>query len=217
MKALGVGVRRTAGACSAARPDRPGPPTGCCSTAASTSEQGWTAHRPRPSDRRCTSTTWSPAERPRGADRRWPEITRQKAISFCTSGNGWFSREENALGAVEAGRLADLAVLDADVFDPKDLPDEAIARALRADDPRREDRARKRSRVALTRLPGSRDATGGSRGGVDARRRGVRPVHGSVRQELPPAVALRVDALEPDGVQARGVEGLRFFGTNRLT
>ena len=56
------------------------------------------------------------------------QITRQEAVWLYTGGNAWFSRDENALGTIEAGRLADLAVLDADVFDPKAVPDEAIRR-----------------------------------------------------------------------------------------
>jgi predicted amidohydrolase YtcJ len=57
------------------------------------------------------------------------QITRQEAVWLYTGGNGWFSREENTLGSIQAGRLADLAVLNADVFDPKAVPDEAIRRA----------------------------------------------------------------------------------------
>ena len=45
-----------------------------------------------------------------------------------TAANGWFSREERTLGTNEPGRLADLAVLSGDVFDPKAVPDEAIRR-----------------------------------------------------------------------------------------
>ena len=56
------------------------------------------------------------------------QITRQEAIWLYTGGNGWFSREENILGSIESGRLADLAVLNADVFDPKAVPDDAIRR-----------------------------------------------------------------------------------------
>ena len=56
------------------------------------------------------------------------QITRQEAVWLYTGANGWFSREENALGSIEAGRLADLVVLNADVFDPKAVPDEAIRR-----------------------------------------------------------------------------------------
>ena len=56
------------------------------------------------------------------------QITRQEAVWLYTGGNGWFSREENTLGTIETGRLADLAVLSADVFDPKTVPDEAIRR-----------------------------------------------------------------------------------------
>jgi predicted amidohydrolase YtcJ len=56
------------------------------------------------------------------------QITRQEAVWLYTGGNGWFSREENTLGTIEVGRLADLAVLNADVFDPKAVPDDAIRR-----------------------------------------------------------------------------------------
>jgi predicted amidohydrolase YtcJ len=56
------------------------------------------------------------------------QITRQEAVWLYTGGNGWFSREENTLGSIADGRLADLAVLNADVFDPKAVPDEAIRR-----------------------------------------------------------------------------------------
>ena len=42
--------------------------------------------------------------------------------------NGWFSREEDTLGTIEAGRLADLVVLNADVFDPRAVPDESSRR-----------------------------------------------------------------------------------------
>jgi predicted amidohydrolase YtcJ len=56
------------------------------------------------------------------------QISRQEAVWLYTGGNGWFSREENTLGTIEAGRLADLVVLNADVFDPKAVPDEEIRR-----------------------------------------------------------------------------------------
>src|SRR5262245_41407401 len=56
------------------------------------------------------------------------QITRQEAVWLYTAGNGWFSREENTLGSIEAGRLADLVVLNADVFDAKAVPDEEIRR-----------------------------------------------------------------------------------------
>jgi predicted amidohydrolase YtcJ len=54
------------------------------------------------------------------------QITRQEAVYLYTGANGWFSREENTLGTIEPGRLADLVVLNADVFDPKAVPDEGI-------------------------------------------------------------------------------------------
>jgi predicted amidohydrolase YtcJ len=56
------------------------------------------------------------------------QITREEAVWLYTGGNGWFSREEASLGTIEVGRLADLAVLNADVFDPKAVPDDAIRR-----------------------------------------------------------------------------------------
>jgi predicted amidohydrolase YtcJ len=56
------------------------------------------------------------------------QITRQEAVWLYTGANGWFSREENTLGTIEVGKLADLVVLNADVFDPKAVPDEAIRR-----------------------------------------------------------------------------------------
>jgi predicted amidohydrolase YtcJ len=56
------------------------------------------------------------------------QITRQEAVWLYTGGNGWFSRDEQQLGTIEAGRLADLAVLNADVFDPRAVPDEGIKR-----------------------------------------------------------------------------------------
>jgi predicted amidohydrolase YtcJ len=56
------------------------------------------------------------------------QISRQEAVWLYTAGNGWFSREENTLGTIEGGRLADLVVLNADVFDGRAVPDEAIRR-----------------------------------------------------------------------------------------
>jgi predicted amidohydrolase YtcJ len=56
------------------------------------------------------------------------QITRQEAVWLYTGANGWFSREEGTLGTIEIGRHADLVVLNADVFDPAAVPDEAIRR-----------------------------------------------------------------------------------------
>src|SRR5688572_8028013 len=56
------------------------------------------------------------------------QITRQEAVWLYTGANGWFSREEQTLGTIEPGRLADLVVLSADVFDPKAVPDEELRR-----------------------------------------------------------------------------------------
>jgi predicted amidohydrolase YtcJ len=56
------------------------------------------------------------------------QLSRQEAVWLYTGGNSWFSREDQTLGTIEAGRLADLVVLNADVFDPKAVPDEAVRR-----------------------------------------------------------------------------------------
>jgi predicted amidohydrolase YtcJ len=52
-------------------------------------------------------------------------ITRQEALALYTSRNGWFLREENDLGSIEVGKLADLVVLNQDYFT---VPDEQLKR-----------------------------------------------------------------------------------------
>ena len=44
------------------------------------------------------------------------QITRQEALRLFTRGNSWFLRMEDKIGAIEPGRLADLAVLNKDYF-----------------------------------------------------------------------------------------------------
>ncbi len=44
------------------------------------------------------------------------QITREEALSLYTSRNGWFLREEEQLGTIEEGKLADLVVLNGDYF-----------------------------------------------------------------------------------------------------
>jgi predicted amidohydrolase YtcJ len=56
------------------------------------------------------------------------QISREEAVWLYTAANGWFSREENILGSIEVGRLADLVVLSADVFNRDAVPDEGIRR-----------------------------------------------------------------------------------------
>lgn len=53
------------------------------------------------------------------------QITRQEALELYTSANGWFVREENDLGSIEVGKLADLVVLNQDYFS---VPDEELKR-----------------------------------------------------------------------------------------
>jgi predicted amidohydrolase YtcJ len=51
------------------------------------------------------------------------QITRQEVLKLYTAGNGWFLREEEQIGTIEAGRLADMAVLSHDYFT---VPDEDL-------------------------------------------------------------------------------------------
>lgn len=54
------------------------------------------------------------------------QLTRTEALHLYTSENGWFTHEEDKLGTIEPGKFGDLAVLSADYFDPKQVPDESI-------------------------------------------------------------------------------------------
>jgi predicted amidohydrolase YtcJ len=56
------------------------------------------------------------------------QLTRRQALALWGSKNAWFTKEENELGSIEVGKLADLAVLSADVLDEKAVSDEAIKR-----------------------------------------------------------------------------------------
>ena len=47
-------------------------------------------------------------------------ISRQEALRLYTSDNGWFIREEDQLGSIETGKLADLVVLNDDYFSVSD-------------------------------------------------------------------------------------------------
>ena len=44
------------------------------------------------------------------------QITRQEVLALYTRQNGWFLREEDDLGTIEPGKLADLVVLNSDYF-----------------------------------------------------------------------------------------------------
>jgi predicted amidohydrolase YtcJ len=54
------------------------------------------------------------------------QITRQEALRLYTADNGWFLHEEDKLGTIEPGKLADLVVLSADYFDSKKVSDEDV-------------------------------------------------------------------------------------------
>jgi predicted amidohydrolase YtcJ len=43
-------------------------------------------------------------------------LTRQEALRLYTVENGWFSKEEDRIGSIETGKLADLVVLNDDYF-----------------------------------------------------------------------------------------------------
>jgi Predicted metal-dependent hydrolase with the TIM-barrel fold len=51
------------------------------------------------------------------------QITREEVLRLYTRDNGWFLREEDQLGSIEEGKLADLVVLDRDYFT---VPDEQL-------------------------------------------------------------------------------------------
>ena len=53
-------------------------------------------------------------------------IDRERALRLYTADNGWFLKEENKLGSIETGKLADLVVLSGDYFDAKAVPDSDI-------------------------------------------------------------------------------------------
>ncbi|HEY8520954.1 MAG TPA: amidohydrolase family protein [Gammaproteobacteria bacterium] len=55
-------------------------------------------------------------------------IGREDALRLYTAANGWFLLEEDVLGSIEPGKYADFAVLSADYFDPRAVPDEEIKR-----------------------------------------------------------------------------------------
>ncbi len=50
-------------------------------------------------------------------------ITREEVLRLYTAANGWFLRKEDKLGSIEAGKLADLVVLNKDYFT---VPDEEL-------------------------------------------------------------------------------------------
>ena len=51
------------------------------------------------------------------------QITRQEVLKLYTANNGWFLREEDTVGTIERGKLADLVVLSDDYFS---VPDEKL-------------------------------------------------------------------------------------------
>lgn len=53
-------------------------------------------------------------------------VSREEALRLYTAANGWFLGEEDRLGSIEAGKYADLVVLDRDFFDAAATSDEDI-------------------------------------------------------------------------------------------
>ena len=51
------------------------------------------------------------------------QIGREEVLRLYTAANGWFLREEDRLGSLEVGKLADLVVLNDDYFT---VPDEQL-------------------------------------------------------------------------------------------
>jgi predicted amidohydrolase YtcJ len=58
------------------------------------------------------------------------QLTRQEALRLYTAENGWYTHEENKLGTIEPGKLADIAALSDDYFDPKRVSDEGIKKLM---------------------------------------------------------------------------------------
>ncbi len=54
------------------------------------------------------------------------QLTRLEALRLYTAENGWDTHEENKIGTIEVGKLADVAVLSDDYLDPAKVSDEAI-------------------------------------------------------------------------------------------
>ncbi len=54
------------------------------------------------------------------------QLTREEALRLYTAENGWFTHEEDTLGTIEPGKLADVAVLSEDFLDAKKVPDDGI-------------------------------------------------------------------------------------------
>jgi len=54
------------------------------------------------------------------------QLTRGEALRLYTANNGWFFKEEDKLGSIEPGKLADLVVLSGDYFDPGKVADKDI-------------------------------------------------------------------------------------------
>ena len=53
-------------------------------------------------------------------------ITRYEALRLWTATQGWFSKEEDKLGSIEVGKLADLVVLSDDYLDTGAVSDDDI-------------------------------------------------------------------------------------------
>jgi hypothetical protein len=53
-------------------------------------------------------------------------LTRIQALRMYTASQPWFTKDDDKLGTLEAGKLADLVVLSDDFLDPARVPDEAI-------------------------------------------------------------------------------------------
>ena len=55
------------------------------------------------------------------------QISRYDAVRlYASADQGWFTKEDDSLGGIAVGRFADLAVLEANIFDDDVVPDDAI-------------------------------------------------------------------------------------------
>ena len=88
------------------------------------------------------------------------QLTRLEALRLYTSENGWYTHEENKLGTIEVGKLADVAVLSDDYLDPAKVSGRSHQEAeVRADRGRRQ--SRRPRRAVDAELPGSSAGSSG--------------------------------------------------------
>ncbi|TMH67723.1 MAG: hypothetical protein E6H48_07410 [Betaproteobacteria bacterium] len=106
-------------------------------------------------------------------------LTRDEALRLYTAANGWFVKEEDKLGSIEEGKLADVVVLSDDYYS---VPDESMKKlgSRRPDRPRRR-RAARAGALAHRTFFAAADATAAAVSAYAAATDGLRGVTGRLR------------------------------------